>query len=109
REMSGETGVRLLADRAGVEDDDVRLLLDGRLAEAELLEHALDPLAVVSVHLAAERGDVVAPHGRRVAGLGWAFPAPRAHLLEEEPRFAVVVRAAAAPQERVRGDVREHP
>ena len=30
-----------------------------RLAEAELLEHALDPLAVVSVHLAAERRDVI--------------------------------------------------
>ncbi len=33
-----------------------------RLAEPELLEHALDPLGVVGVHLAAERGDEVAPH-----------------------------------------------
>ena len=35
---------------------------DGRLAEPELLEHALDPLGVVGVHLAAERRDVVAAH-----------------------------------------------
>ena len=33
-----------------------------RLAEAELLEHALDPLGVVGVHLAPERRDVVALH-----------------------------------------------
>ena len=33
-----------------------------RLAEAERLEHALDALGVVAVHLAAEGGDVVAPH-----------------------------------------------
>ena len=63
-DVRGESRVRLLADRAGVEDDHVRLLLRGSLAEAELLEHALDPLGVVSVHLAAERRDVVAPHGR---------------------------------------------
>ncbi len=37
------------------------------LAETELLEHALDPLRVVSVHLAPEGGDEVAPgHRRRV-------------------------------------------
>ena len=33
-----------------------------RLAEPELLEHALDALGVVRVHLAAERRDVVAAH-----------------------------------------------
>ena len=38
---------------------------DARLAEPELLEHALDPLGVVGVHLAAERRDVVAAHGGR--------------------------------------------
>ena len=41
---------------------DVRLVARRRLAEAELLEHALDPLAVVGVHLAAERRDEVPPH-----------------------------------------------
>ena len=34
----------------------------GRFLVAERLEHALHPLGVVGVHLAAERGDVVAPH-----------------------------------------------
>jgi hypothetical protein len=55
--------VGLLADRAGVEHDDVRVVLRRRLAEAERLEQALDPLGVVHVHLAAEGGDVVALHG----------------------------------------------
>ena len=41
-----------------------------RLAEPELLEHAFDPLRVVGVHLAAERGDVVAAHGRNLAAPG---------------------------------------
>ena len=59
-EVRGELRVRLLADRAGVEDDDVGLVGARRLAEAELLEHALDPLRVVRVHLAAERRDVIA-------------------------------------------------
>src|SRR5439155_14057856 len=48
----------------------VGLLLRGRLAEAELLEHALDPLRVVGVHLAAERGDVIAAHAGMVALAG---------------------------------------
>ena len=61
-EVGRELRVGLLADRAGVEDDDVGVLGARRLAEAELLEHALDALGVVSVHLAAEGGDVVAPH-----------------------------------------------
>ena len=38
---------------------------DGCLAEPERLEHALDPLGVVRVHLAAERGDVVPLHRAR--------------------------------------------
>ena len=61
-EVRGELRVGLLADRAGVEDEDVGVLGLRRLAEPERLEHALDALRVVSVHLAAERRDVVAPH-----------------------------------------------
>ncbi len=60
--VRGELRVRLLADRARVEDDDVGLALRRRLAETELLEHALDALGVVGVHLAPERRDVVALH-----------------------------------------------
>src|SRR5207244_4412945 len=55
REMRCELLIGLLANRARVEDEHVVLVLRRRLAETELLEHALDPLAVVSVHLAAER------------------------------------------------------
>jgi hypothetical protein len=69
--VGGELRVRLLADRAGVEDDDVGLGLRRRLAEPELFEHPLDALGVVRVHLAPERRDVVpAVHGRRVAVAG---------------------------------------
>ena len=63
-EVRGELRVRLLADRARVEDDDVGVVGGRRLAEPELLEHALDALAVVRVHLAAERRDVVPAHVR---------------------------------------------
>ena len=58
--VGGEARVGLLADRAGIEDDHVRLVLRGRLAEPELFEQPFDPLGVVRVHLAAERRDVVA-------------------------------------------------
>ena len=61
--VGGEPRVGLLTDRAGVEDDHIRLFLRGRLAQAELLKQALDPLGVVGVHLAAERRDVVPLHG----------------------------------------------
>ena len=61
-EVRREALVRLLADRAGVEDEHVRLLLGDGLPQSELLEHALDPLGVVGVHLAPERGDVVPLH-----------------------------------------------
>ena len=61
-EVCGEALIRLLADRAGVEDEDVRALLLGALTQAELFEHALDPLGIVGVHLTSERGDVVALH-----------------------------------------------
>ena len=59
-QVRGQLRVRLLADRAGVEDEHVGVLLRGRLAQPERLEHALDPLGVVGVHLAAEGRDVVA-------------------------------------------------
>ena len=61
-EVGRELGVGLLADRAGVEDEDVGVRLRWRLAEPERFEHALDPLGVVSVHLAAEGRDVVPLH-----------------------------------------------
>jgi hypothetical protein len=60
--VRGEALVGLLAHGARVEDDHVRLVLRRRLAEAERLEHALDPLRVVGVHLAAERRDEVPAH-----------------------------------------------
>src|SRR6185437_14790571 len=50
-EVRSEPLVGLLADRAGVEDEHVGLVLRRRLSEAKLLEQALDPLGVVSVHL----------------------------------------------------------
>src|SRR5207237_5968124 len=61
-EVGRETLIRLLADRARVEHDHVGLVLRRRLAQPELLEQALDPLRVVSVHLATERCDEVAAH-----------------------------------------------
>jgi len=44
--------------------------LRSRLSQPELFEHALDPLRIMGVHLAAERGDVVAAHGPRIVALG---------------------------------------
>ena len=70
REMGGEALVGLFPDRAGVEDDHVCLVLRSRLSQSELFEHALDPLRIMGVHLAAERGDVVAAHGPRIVALG---------------------------------------
>jgi hypothetical protein len=66
-EVGGEPLVRFLAHRAGVEDDHVRRLRRGCLPQAEVLEHALDPLGIVGVHLTSERGDVVALHAITVA------------------------------------------
>ena len=62
-EMCGETRVRLLAHRAGVEDHHVGGVFRGRLTEAKRLEHAFDPLGIVRVHLAPERRDVIPAHG----------------------------------------------
>src|SRR2546427_687517 len=72
REMRCELLIGLLANRARVEDENVSLVLRRRLAETELLEHALDPLAVVSVHLAAEGRHVVPAHGPE--WYPWSFP-----------------------------------
>jgi hypothetical protein len=60
-----EALIRLLADRARVEDEHVRLVLVDGLAEAKRLEHALDPLRIVGVHLAAEGRDVVPAHAAK--------------------------------------------
>ena len=68
-EIGGELRVRLLADRARVEDDEIGLLLRDGLPQPERLEHALDALGVVAVHLTAERGQVVAAHGGSVGAL----------------------------------------
>ena len=68
-EVRGEPLVGLLADRAGVEDEHVGLVLRTASPSPRLLEHALDPLGVVSVHLAAEGGDVVALHGASLGAL----------------------------------------
>ena len=59
-EVSDEPIVGLLSDRARVEEDEVGVVLALGLGVAERLEHALHPLRVVRVHLAAERRDVVA-------------------------------------------------
>src|SRR5664280_1537245 len=81
--MCRQARLGLLANRAGVEDDQVGILESRRLPEAQLLEHALDPLRVVSVHLTAEGRDVVAAQGSSVA--------TRAH--EEAARIAAACRA----------------
>ena len=63
-EVSDEARVRRLADRAGVEEDQVGILALGRLGVAERLEHAAHALRVVLVHLTPEGGYVVARRGR---------------------------------------------
>jgi hypothetical protein len=60
--VGDEALVGLLADRAGVEQDEVGVRPRRRLGVPERLEHALHALGVVLVHLAAERRDVVALH-----------------------------------------------
>ena len=66
-EVAHEPRVGLLADRAGVEEDQVGAGALGHLGVAERLEHALHALGVVLVHLAPEGGQVVGArsHGRR--------------------------------------------
>ena len=62
-ERLDQSVVGAFADRAGVEDQHVGLLAVGGLPHAGRLEHALDALRVVHVHLATKRGDVKALHG----------------------------------------------
>ncbi len=67
-EVAHHPGVRLLADRAGVEEDQVGAGAVLDLGVAERVEHALHALRVVLVHLAPEGGEVVGAlgcHGRR--------------------------------------------
>ena len=59
-QVADQAAVGLLADRAGVEQDQVGAVAGRRLAVAERLEHALHALGVVLVHLAPEGGQVVA-------------------------------------------------
>ena len=79
-----EPVVRLLADRAGVEEDQVGAVARLDLAVAERLEHALHALGVVLVHLAPEGGEVVRLHaGPRIA---WArVDGPRASRPDSAP------------------------
>ena len=71
-QVRGEPLIRLLPDGARVEDDDVGVLRRRCLTQTERLEHALDALGVVGVHLTAERRDVVPPHRvGRVARQGY--------------------------------------
>ena len=61
-QVSKEPIVRVLADRTGVEEDQVGVGAPRRLAVADRLEHPFHPLRVVGVHLAAEGRDVVSLH-----------------------------------------------
>jgi hypothetical protein len=61
-EVGDEALVGLLADGAGVEQDEVGVLAAGRLGVPERLEHALHAFRVVLVHLAPEGGDVERVH-----------------------------------------------
>ena len=63
-QVRDEAVVRLLADRARVEQDQVGIGALGHLAVAERVEHPLHPLGVVLVHLAPEGGDVERSHDR---------------------------------------------
>jgi hypothetical protein len=78
-EVRGQPGVGLLTDRASVEDEDVGIFRSCGFSDPERFEHPLDPLRVVSVHLAAECRDVVPAHPGSVARtrlvLGRAIPA----------------------------------
>src|SRR5947209_1134417 len=66
-EVRDEAIIRLLTDRARVEQDQVRAVLRLGLGVAEGFEHSLHAFGVVLVHLTAERGDVVTLH---LAGQG---------------------------------------
>jgi len=62
-EVAVELVVGVLADRAGVEDDDVRRAVGLRGDVSGGVEQPADPLAVVDVHLAPVGAHVVRPGG----------------------------------------------
>jgi len=61
-EVGSEPLIGLLAHGARVEDDHVGHVLRPRLPQSLRLEHALDPLGIVRVHLASEGRDEVGAH-----------------------------------------------
>jgi len=65
-EVAVELVVRVLPDRAGVEDDDIGhlgpILHRGDIDIPSAFEHAAEPLRVVDVHLAPEGADLIASH-----------------------------------------------
>ena len=109
-EVRRELRVGLLANGAGVEDDDVGIVLRGSLAKAERFEHPLDALGIVAVHLAAEGGQVVTAHVRSV-GVRAQFVRyhvrPGVELVPVNPLRRQGVRGAGAPSSsRPAADVR---
>ena len=68
RQVPIESVVGVLAHRAGVEDDDVRLLSLGSRHKSGFLEQARQPLGVVHVHLTPIGADLVGPHIRVDSG-----------------------------------------
>ena len=83
-EMGDEAAVGRLADRARVEQDEVGVAAPRGLGVAERAKHALHPLGVVLVHLAAERGHVVALHGPQ-GSPALAAEARRSHSPAQRP------------------------
>ena len=65
-EMGGEPVVGRLANRAGVEEDEIGVGALRRFGIAERLQHPAHALGIVLVHLAPERRDVVRRHWVRV-------------------------------------------
>ena len=94
-EVGQEAAVGVLADRAGVEEDQVGVFASGRLGVAERAEHPLHALGVVLVHLATERGHVKAlvggrrraHRGLRVAASGGRGPATRRRWNRRRPAW----------------------
>ena len=103
-EVLQEPPVGLLADRAGVEDEHVGLGRARRLPQAGRLEQALDALRVVRVHLAAVRGDVIAPHGSKDRAVSDRRPVTETSEHDHEHRGGHVEGAVA----QLRRDQPEH-
>ena len=88
-QVGDEAVVGRLADRAGVEQDQVGCGALRHLLVAQRVEHALHSLGVVLVHLTAERGDVVRRHRQRVATRRPPPTRRRAAESPLEPRLAL--------------------